>query len=169
MDLLRIFRDFVARFVNWTYIPFRRFIPPETYRYAATGGVNTAFDIFLYFIFYNFILKKQIVDLGFIAISPHIAAFLFVFPITFVTGFALAKYITFTASPIRGRIQLPRYGLTVAGSILLNYISLKFFVEHLHIWPTISKLITTLLVIAYSYLAQRYFTFKTGAISKRTR
>jgi len=151
----------ILGFIEWLYPPFRKIIPPETFRYAITGGFNLLLDIFLYFVFYNFILKKQIVDLGFVAISPYIAAFLFVFPITFTTGFLLARYITFTGSPIRGRIQLFRYVLSVAGSILLNYVLLKFFVEYLHIWPTISKIITTVFVVTYSYLIQRYFTFQT--------
>ena len=148
--------------IDFAYRPFGRIIPPETFRYAVTGGFNTAFDILLYFVFYNFILGKKIVDLGFIAISPHIAAFLFVFPITFATGFLLAKYITFTASSIRGRVQLSRYALTVTGSIILNYIMLKILVEYFMIWPTVAKTITTIVVVLYSYLAQRYFTFKTG-------
>ena len=154
----------INNIINWFYKPFKSIIPPETFRYGFTGGLNTAFDIFLYFLTYNFVLQKQIVDLGFVAISPHIAAFMIVFPITFATGFLLAKYITFTGSQIRGRIQLFRYLLTVVGSIFLNYVLLKFFVEYLLIWPTISKMITTVIVIAYSYLMQRYFTFKTGSI-----
>jgi putative flippase GtrA len=87
-----------------------------------------------------------------------------VFPITFSTGFLFAKFITFTGSPIKGRIQLFRYGLTVAGAIFLNYILLKIFVEHLFIWPTISKIITTIFVVTYSYFMQRFFTFKTASI-----
>lgn len=154
--------------INWFYKPFRKFIPHETFTYAATGGFNTVLDIFLYFVFYNFILDKQIVDLGFIAISPYIAAFIFVFPITFTTGFLLAKYVTFTRSLLRGRKQLLRYMLTVAGAILLNYLLLKLFVEVMHIWPTISKIITTIFVVAYSYLVQRYFTFQTSKLDLLT-
>ena len=104
----------------------------------------------------------QIVDLGFVAISPHIAAFLIVFPITFTTGFFLAKYVTFTSSELKGRIQLFRYLITVGGSIILNYVFLKLFVEYFGLYATLSKVLTTLLVIIYSYMAQRYFTFKTG-------
>ncbi|MCF8365044.1 MAG: GtrA family protein [Bacteroidales bacterium] len=164
-------RDFVKENVSaiiaWFYIPFRKFIPPETFRYAATGGANLTLDIFLYFVVYNFILKKEILDLGPLAVSPHIAAFLIVFPITFFTGFLLAKYITFTESPLRGRIQLVRYAISVGGSILLNYFLLKFFVEILHFWPTVSKMFTAVFVVTYSYLIQRYFTFQTGEIIKR--
>jgi putative flippase GtrA len=148
--------------VDFFYFPCIRFIPREIFRYGVTGGGNTALDIFLYFIFYRYILDRQILDLGYIAISPHIAAFLMVFPITFLTGFILAKYITFTASELRGKIQLFRYGLTVAGAIFLNYICLKFFVEHVGLYAFTSKILTTVVVIIFSYLSQRYFSFKTG-------
>ncbi|RIJ50765.1 GtrA family protein [Maribellus luteus] len=154
--------EFITRIIDWFYFPFLQFIPPEIFRYAATGGANTLFDLLLYFVFYQYILDMQVVELGFVAISAHIAAFLMVFPITFTTGFLLAKYVTFTASELKGRIQLFRYLVTVAGSIFLNYVFLKFFVEYCKLYAPISKLITTLLVVIYSYVAQRYFSFRTA-------
>jgi putative flippase GtrA len=161
----KFIRTTVLQIIEWAYIPFRKFIPPETFRYASTGGFNVVLDIFLYFVFYNFILQKQIIDFGFIAVSPYIASFLFVFPITFTTGFLFAKYITFTDSLLRGHTQLVRYGISVGGSIVLNYVLLKLFVEYLYIWPTVSKMIITVIVVIYSYALQRYFTFKTGKIA----
>src|SRR5680860_288315 len=129
----------IIKIIDWFYFPFFRFIPIEIFRYGATGGANTIFDLLLYFVFYRYILDMQIVDLGFLAISPHIAAFLMVFPITFSTGFLLGKYVTFTASELNGRIQLFRYGVTVAGSIFLNYVFLKLFVEYAGLYATLSK------------------------------
>lgn len=146
----------------WFYPPFKRFMPEQTFKYAATGGANTALDIFLYFISYNFILRKEILDLGFYAISPHIAAFIMSFCITFPTGFILAKFISFPGSYLRKRIQLLRYGFTVSGSIVLNYIFLKLFVEIFGWYPTPSKIVTTGIVIIFSYTAQKYFTFRTA-------
>jgi putative flippase GtrA len=160
MSYLRLFRNLALRIIGWFYRPFRRFVPEETFRYAVVGGSNTALDIFLYFISYNFILKKQVVDLKVISISPHIASFMMVFPITFTTGFLFSKYITFTESVLHGRVQLFRYGVTVLGSILLNYVFLKLFVEVMGIYPTPSKMLTTGLVVIYSYFSQKYFTFK---------
>ncbi len=153
--------DSIIRIVNWFYFPFLRFIPIQVFRYAVTGGANTVLDLLLYFIFYRYILDMQNVDLGFIVISPHIAAFLLVFPITFLTGFLLAKYVTFTGSELKGKIQLFRYGVTVAGAIILNYIFLKLFVEYAGLYATLSKALTTIIVVIYSYVLQRYFSFKT--------
>jgi putative flippase GtrA len=154
--------DAISKAIDWFYFPFLHFIPNEVFKYAVTGGANTVFDILLYFIFYRYLLHMQIVDLGFVAISPHIAAFLMVFPITFTTGFLLAKYVTFTASQLRGKIQLFRYGVTVAGAIVLNYIFLKIFVEYAGLYATLSKALTTVIVVIYSYILQRYFSFRTA-------
>jgi putative flippase GtrA len=157
-------RSLIIQIVDYFYAPFQKYIPLETFRYAATGGFNTILDISLYFIFYNFILDKQVVDLYIVSISPHIAAFLIVFPITFFTGFLLARYITFTSSEIRGRIQLIRYMISVSGSIFLNYVFLKFLVEFGGLWPTLSKVITTVIVVIYSYFVQKFYTFKTARL-----
>ena len=158
-------RILIIRAIDFFYTPFQRLVPIETFRYAATGGFNTMLDISLYFICYNFILDKQVLDLQIVSISPHIAAFLIVFPVTFFTGFLLAKYITFTSSGIRGRIQLMRYMISVSGSIFLNYLFLKLLVEFGGLWPTLSKVITTVIVVIYSYFVQKFYTFKTTRVT----
>ena len=163
MEKLRNIRNLIMNQIDWLYnqLPVNKFMPLETFRYGVSGGVNTSLDIFLYFLTYNFILKKKIVYLKIISISPYIASFLIVFPVTFTTGFLLSKYITFTKSELHGRIQLLRYGLTVLVCIFLNYVLLKLFVEFCGLYPTPSKILTTGVVVIYSYFSQKYFTFKT--------
>ena len=163
---MRHLKKLIQDLIDWLYIPFKRFIPAETFRYAVCGGSNVSLDIFLYFITYNFILRKKILYLKIISISPHIAAFMFVFPITFITGFMLMKYITFSQSSLRGHIQLFRYGVTVLVCIILNYVLIKFFVEYCGFYPTISKTLTTGFVMIYSYFSQKYYSFKTEKIQE---
>lgn len=147
--------------LDFFYPLFKRFFDKTTYYYAACGGLNTLFDIFLFFISYNFILHKQIVQLPFIAVSPHIAAFLMAFCFSFPTGFLLMRFVVFRSSYLRGRVQLFRYFLSVCISLFLNYLFLKIFVEQLHFYPTISKLIITFIVVGFSYMTQKYFSFRT--------
>lgn len=151
----------IHNILDFFYPLFKRFFDKTTYYYAACGGLNTLFDLFLFFISYNFILKKQIVELPFIAVSPHIAAFIIAFFFSFPTGFLLMRYVVFRSSYLKGRVQLFRYFLSVCISLLLNYIFLKIFVEQLYFYPTFSKLIITFIVVGFSYLAQKYFSFKT--------
>lgn len=137
----------------------------RTFHYAACGGGNTLLSIFLYFIFYNFILKKRVLHLGFIAFKPHIAAFLIAFVITFPIGFVLSKYVVWTESTLKGKIQLFRYFILVMFCVGLNYVFLKFFVEYCHIYPTISQIITTVIVVVFSYVSQKHFSFRTEEVS----
>ena len=164
-SLAKHIRVIIIQVIDYFYTPFRKLIPLETFRYAATGGFNTVLDITLYFICYNFVVDKRVIDLQIVSISPHIAAFLIVFPITFFTGFLFAKFITFTSSPVQGRTQLIRYMISVSGSIFLNYVFLKVLVEFVGLWPTMSKIITTCIVVVYSYFAQKFFTFKTANLA----
>lgn len=135
-------------------------MPQQTFRYAACGGANTLLDIFIYFISYNYILNKEVLHIGFFAFKPHIAAFMMSFAVSFPIGFFLMRNIVFTESTLQGRVQLFRYLLLVLICILLNYVFLKFFVERLHIYPTISKILTTFIVVSFSYLTQKHYTFR---------
>lgn len=151
----------ITRTIDFFYIPaIARLVPRQMFRYAACGGANLVLDLFLYAVLYNFVLKKQVLELGFVAFKPHIAAFIIVFPITFLSGFWLSRRISFSGSELKGRVQLLRYMLSVCGSILLNYLLLKLFVELCGIYPTPSKALTTIVVVAYSYFMQKNFTFK---------
>jgi putative flippase GtrA len=137
-------------------------MPLQTFRYIACGGGNTLLDIIIYFISYNYILNKEVVHtpLAEIAISPYIAAFFIAFAISFPTGFYLNRNIVFTGSTVRGRVQLGRYFLLVMACIALNYVFIKLFVERFGIYPTVAKLLTTVIVVTFSYLTQKKFTFK---------
>ena len=106
---------------------------------------------------------ERFITLGEVVISPHVASLIVVFPITFFTGFWLNRNVAFRATEVGQGLQIFKYALSVVGSLLLNYICIKFFVEVLNIWPTPSKALTTVVCVVYSYLAGRYFTFKKAA------
>lgn len=151
----------IDTFISWFYIaPFNKFISYPIFKYIACGGANMVLDLAIFAVLYNFVFDKQIIDLGFVAISPYIAAFLIVFPITFFTGFWLMNNIAFEGSPMKKRTKLSRYFLVVCTNIGINYIGLKFFVEYLHFFPTPAKFTVTVICTLFSYISQRYFTFR---------
>ena len=153
-------RSLILSVVDLFYPLFRRVMPLKTFRYAACGGFNTILDITLFFISYNFILKKQAIHISFLTIGPHIAAFLIGFCITFPIGFYLSRYVVFQETAVPKRAQLKKYFIVVLGCLFLNYGFLKLFVEVFKWYPTPSKLITTFFVVAFSYLTQKNYTFK---------
>lgn len=152
--------QYVSRLIDLFYIPpLRRTMPRELFRYAAAGGLNMGLSLVVYYIAFHFIFAKQNFDLGFIVISPHIAALVIQFPFTFLFGFWMNKYVVFNHSPLRGKTQLMRYALSVAGAIVLNYLLMKLFVDALHFYPTPSNALTYIITAIYSYATQKYFSF----------
>ncbi len=92
-----------------------------------------AFSWVCYFLVYNFVLDKEQLDLGFVVVSAYVATMLLIFPFTFFTGFWLNRYVTFRHSPLPTGTQLFRYLLSIGGSVVVNYVGLKFFVEVLRL------------------------------------
>lgn len=150
----------ISATIDLFYIkPLQRFVSPQIFRYGCCGLLNMVLDAVWYFIIYHFIVAKQFTDLGFIVISPHILSLGIVFPITFFCGFWLNRNVAFRSFSLATSRQLLRYAMSVAVSILLNYVAMKLLVEHLNIWPTPSKVLTTVICTIYSYLIGRYYTF----------
>jgi putative flippase GtrA len=146
--------------IDWFYPPFRRIFSVQTFRYAACGGGNTMLDISLFYIGYAYIFEEKLVHLPYLTLTPHIAAFLVSFCITFPVGFFLSRYVVFENTDGRKRDQLPKYMAVVIGAILMNYCCLKIFIETLSFSAITAKLLTTMFVVAFSYYSQKYFTFK---------
>jgi len=153
-------RKSIFKVLDVFYPLFRKWMPLQTYHYAACGGGNTLLSLFLYFISYNFILKKQIIHFGSIAVSPHVMALFISSLITLPIGFYLSMFVVFQGSYLRRRIQFFRYFLVVVACLILNYIFLKIFVEVLGWYPTLAQMVNTCIVVCFSYLSQRHFSFK---------
>lgn len=150
----------IGRLIDFFYVrPFTGIMSKQMFRYAACGGGNMLLDLVWYFLIYHYVVAERYIDLGFVVMSPHVASLVVVFPITFLTGFWLNRNVAFCATEVGSGRQLLKYALSVVGSILLNYICIKLFVEVYNIWPTPAKGLTTAVCVIYSYLVSRYFVF----------
>jgi putative flippase GtrA len=154
-------RDLIIPVIDHFYPPFKRFMDLQTFRYAACGGSNVLLGFLVYSVTYKYVLKEQNLQLGFYAFKSHVAALFIGSVVNFCVGFFLMKFVVFSNSYLRGRVQLFRYLINFLFSLMLNYILLKIFVERLHIYPIIAQVITTCIVVLFSYLFQKHYTFKT--------
>ncbi len=154
-------KHFLTSLIDRFYPPFRRFMPLTTFRYAACGGANTLMGLVIYAISFRYIFNREIFHFGISAFKPHVAALFLSSSIVFIAGFLLNRYVVFVGSHLRGRIQLFRYLLSFLFNLVLNYLVLKLLVEVLF-WDALpSQVITTVLIIAVSYLTQKHFSFRT--------
>ena len=153
-------KDSLTGILDFFYPPFKRFMPLQTFRYAACGGANTVLGLILFKILLVYVFKYENVELGFYTLKPHNAALFISFCVNFVVGFLLMRYVVFVDSNLRGRIQLFRYLLSFVFNLALNYFILKIFVEMFGWWPFLSQCLTTVIIVTVSYLSQKHFSFK---------
>jgi len=161
-------RASIYKVLDIFYPLFRRFMPLQTYHYAACGGSNTVLSFLIYSMTYNFIFKKkEIVHLGFIALKSYNAALFLAFLVTFPIGFYLSMYVTFHGSYLRRKVQFVRYVLVIIGCLIINYIFLQLFVQVFRWNETIAQIPTTGIVILFNYFSQRHFSFRSQKPSLR--
>ena len=164
---LQIMRKHLYRTADWIlplldlfYPLFKRVMPLQTFRYAASGGGNTLLGVLVYSIGYTHFFKGHIYDVGFYAFKAHSASLLLSFSVTFPVGFFLSKYVVFTDSDMKGRVQLFRYLMICLFNLAINYLLLKLLVEQFGVHAVTAQIITVVAVVLFSYLAQRNFSFK---------
>lgn len=153
-------RKLALKFIDFFYPPFKNWFAINTFRYLASGGITAASGIVAYFVIYNYILHQNDVHIGQYLITAPIAALILESIITFFIGFMLNKYLVFTQSDLKGRIQLFRYGTVVCTNILLNYALMKILVEGFRFYPSVAKTLITIVLAVFSYFSQKYFSFR---------
>jgi len=157
-------RKALLRIIDFFYPPFSRWFSVDTFRYMVSGGTTAATGSLVFYLVYNLLLHQQDVAIN-IPYFPKLitaptAALIIETPITFLVGFTLNKYLVFTKSTLKGRIQLFRYGSVVGTNFLLNLALIKIMVEGFGFYATVAKIITTGILVIFSYFSQKHFSFK---------
>ena len=175
-------KNTIISFIDFFYPPFKKLMPLQTFRYAACGGFNMVFGFVLFTGVFHLVASQQKIDLGFItfdivnssagnagvlmmqsnlvAFKVHSFALSCSSAVVFALGFLLNKYVVFTSSNLKGRIQLFRYFLSFLSSFSINYILLNLLVLFFHIYAVVAQVIVTAIVVTISFFTQQYFTFK---------
>lgn len=150
-------------FLYFFYRIFKKWLPYDVYAYLAVGGLNTALNILIFAVFYEWILPKQGIWILNFTIQSYSIALLLAFFATIPTGFWLSKNFAFKQAeePLKKTPkQLFKYLLVVGQGLGSDYLILKSLVLFLEMEPTLAKLISTGIVLTVNFLLQKYFTFK---------
>lgn len=155
--------NWIDRFLHFFYPLFRRWIPYEVYAYLAVGAINTALNILLFAVLYEFVLPKEGWNIYDFNIASYTIALLIAFFATIPTGFWLSKNFAFKNSESGAKktgLQLFKYVLVVGQGLGSDYLILKGLILFLSMEPTIAKIFSTIIVLTVNFLLQKYFTFR---------
>ena len=154
--------NLIRKFLDLFYPIVAKIFDKTTYYYAVCGTGNLVLSWILFFLFYQFVFEKKLWHISFInfTFTPYTLSAFSCFIISFTLGFLMMKYVVFTQSELKGRIQLFRYGISAIITSSANWVLLKTFVEIFYFFPSLANVISTCVVVVISYLIQRNFTFK---------
>ena len=162
MTKLNTLPNLLRSFLDLFYPIFKKFFSKTTYYYAVCGASNMVLSWVLFYLFYNYLFQQQkwTIPLINLAINAYTISAAICFGISFIIGFTLLKYVVFTESEIKGRVQLFRYGISALISFVTSYAILRLLIEGFGVYASVSNVIASLVVAIISYLIQRNFTFK---------
>lgn len=153
-------RKIIVKILNILYIlPIQKVIPKQTFFYAMCGGGNMLFDTILYTFVYHFVLKKMPLTIFDYEITSAIASFLITFPFVFGLGLWLAKNISFTNSDNSDKKQSIRYLSVTIANFFIKFYGIELLIT-VNIWPSFANVSMTVITVIFSYMMQRYYTFK---------
>lgn len=159
---MNLIRDYLLKFIDFFYPPFKRIMGIQTFRYAVCGGSNALLNLVVFSLSYNYLfLHREIIFLGF-TITRYIAAYMVALSISFPVGFCLNKFVVFQQSNLLGRTQLLRYGALAILNIFLDYSLLHLLIGYWKLWATPSQAFIIVLLSLISYFYQTYFSFRTS-------
>lgn len=130
-------------------------------RYGIAAAVATVVDVFIYFIAFNFIYRKQDLHLfNFMVLSAPTASLILSYSCGLLTNFTITKYFVFTESDLRGHHQLMRYIMVAVLILFLNYAFMSFLIKTLDWYPTIARATSAVTVGMLSFIIHKAFSFK---------
>ena len=161
MSTKPIVSRFILGIVDFFYLPFKKYISLQTFRYAVCGGSNAVLNLLVFSLSYNFVFDETQWTIAGFTITRYISAYLVALSISFPMGFCLNKFVVFQLSNLPTKIQLLRYGFVTVTSTLFDYLLLHLLIGYFQFWATPSQAFIIVVLSLYSYFCQTYFTFKT--------
>jgi len=155
VSILRTFLDIFYPLVS-------RIFDKTTYYYAVAGCTNLVLGWILFWTLDKWVINSHIVELPVLEHPVHsytvIAAICGMF--SFLFGFVMMRYVVFTESQLRGRVQFFRYGLSALISATVNWILIKLMVDTYAWNASLCNVFASVVVVTISYFLQRKFSFR---------
>jgi putative flippase GtrA len=149
------------------YPLFQKILPYELYAYLAVGAINTALNIILFAVLYQFVLPAPGIIVYNFFIASYTLSLILSFLATVPTGFWFAQEFAFNQSnqhADQAGKQMGKYFLVVLQGLISDYLLLKGLIVFTGMHPTGAKILSTVIVLSVNFLLQKYYTFKMNEV-----
>ncbi|TCC92139.1 GtrA family protein [Pedobacter frigiditerrae] len=160
-------RKAILAIIDFFHPPLKKYISLHNFRYLATGGSTFVLGYVVYYLSFYHLFKAEEVDVLYFTLKRGTAAMAVDFAVAIPYSFIMNRYVVFTHSEVRGRVQLFRFMNLQFINILLNISLYKFLADVLLIYPTVARFAVQILLAGFSYIYQHYFTFSVKKLGKK--
>ena len=155
VSILRAFLDIFYPLVS-------KLMDKTTYYYAVAGSTNLVLGWLMFALLDLYVFQNKIITLPLFDHPVHsytvVAGICAVF--SFLFGFTMMRYVVFTESQLKGRVQFFRYGLSALISATVNWILIKLMVDTFAWNASLCNVFASVVVVTISYFLQRRFSFR---------
>lgn len=138
-----------------------KLINQSIFRYGIAAAIATGVDVVVYFLTYNYVLRKADFYLSpSLVISAPTVSLAVSYSCGLITNFTLTKFFVFPGSDLRTRHQLLRYVMVAIIVLGLNYIIMSALIKGFEWYPTIARATAAVLAGFASFAAHRVFSFR---------
>lgn len=99
-------RKAILAFIDFFHPPFKKYISLHNFRYLATGGSTFVLGYLAYYLSFYYLFKTEEVDVFFFTLKRGTAAMAVDFAVAIPYSFVMNRYVVFTHSEVKGRVQL---------------------------------------------------------------
>jgi putative flippase GtrA len=139
----------------------RKVLDSKVFRYFLSAGIATWVDIIVYFIAFNYIYRKEDIELfDSYVISAPTAALILSYTAGLLTNFFITKYIVFKESDLETYKQLFRYVLVALVVLFLNYVLMRFLIRQWNWYPTVARAFSAIAIGMFSFIVHKSFSFR---------
>lgn len=153
----------IKKILLLAYPFFQRWMPYDVFAYLAVGALNTAVNILMFVLLYEWILPQAGWAVLHLTIPAYTLALIIAFFTTLPSGFWLSKTFAFSDTKSQKpaeKSQFIKYCLVVAQGLGSDYLLLIALIHLLGFPPSLAKILSTGMVLSVNFLLQKYFTFR---------
>ncbi|MBC7411429.1 MAG: GtrA family protein [Bacteroidia bacterium] len=140
----------------------QRLLQMQLVRYVIAAGTAFTVDVAVYFIMLHFFISDKIITVFNTPIILRAAMLSLVVSFTcgLVTNFYMSNLFVFKAMDSRTNTHFARFVLVAMVTFVGNYFLMRFFIEALHLYPTVARIVAACVFAMFSFTMHKFFSFR---------
>ena len=137
----------------------RKLLKNQVIRFVFSAGLGFLVDISVFYLLYHNFLVKKTYNIFSIEVRNSTLSLAISFFIGVVVNFLITRYFVFSESKLPPYKQFFRFATVAIVGFFANLALLKFFIQHLQIYPPVARPMAALSLFFLSYFAHKFFSF----------